>query len=241
MRLAVVSDIHGNLEAFNAVLSDLKSAGADGIISLGDNVGYGGDPEETVQIIRSMGIASVMGNHELCIARPEYLSGMNISARKSLLLTRELVSFETIEWLSGLPAFLKMHGALFVHGSPPDSITDYIFEVSDTRLKRLLSEMECRVSFIGHTHVLELISFSRGRVLRRDLGHEKVKLNSDVAYVISVGSVGQPRDGNSDAKYVIWDVQAGTVEVRFVAYDIAAAAEKIIRLGFPPENATRLW
>ncbi|MHC1725427.1 MAG: metallophosphoesterase [Syntrophobacteraceae bacterium] len=241
MRLAVVSDIHGNLEAFTEVLSDIERSGADGIISLGDNIGYGANPEEAVQLIRSRGIASVMGNHELGIARPENLADFNMSARQSLLLTQQLISLETKEWLTGLPASLALHGALFVHGCPPDSVTDYIFAVSDTRLKRLFSAMECKVSFIGHTHTLELISCSRGRVLRRDLGLETVRIEPDSWYVINIGSVGQPRDGNCDAKYVLWDVQAGTVEVRFVPYDIARAAEKIIRLGFPEENASRLW
>ncbi len=240
MRIAVISDIHGNLEAFRETLADIERTGAETVVSLGDNVGYGADPEEVSRLIRSLKIFSVMGNHELGIARPEHLSWFNEFARESLILTRRLISEETLVWLSTLPTSLVLDGGHFVHGAPPDSVTEYIFEMTDSNLKRRMSRITERICFVGHTHIPELICIRGASVYRPEMGKGAVPLEEDARYIIDVGSVGQPRDGNNNAKYVIWDNTGKTVELRYVPYDIAAAAKKIIQLGFPRINADRL-
>jgi predicted phosphodiesterase len=241
MKVAVISDIHGNIEALREILADIERAGADTIVSLGDNIGYGPDPEEVSRLIRSDNIPSVMGNHELGIARPEFLKWFNESARRSLMLTAELISEETRKWLRGLPASLVFQGGLLVHGFPPDSITKYLFEASDPDLELIFAQMDQRVCFVGHTHTLELIAFEDGLIVHSSPGQEKIGLSRQGKYILNAGSVGQPRDGNNNAKYVLWDTEENSLEIRFVPYDIATTAEKIIRLGFPRINATRLW
>ncbi len=101
--------------------------------------------------------------------------------------------------------------------------------------------MDQQVCFVGHTHTLEMVSITGRGIFRSDFGAELVSLDEDSRYIISAGSVGQPRDGNTDAKYVIWDSSKNTLLPRFISYDIAAAAKKIIQLGFPEINASRLW
>ncbi|MCE5336301.1 MAG: metallophosphatase family protein [Desulfobacteraceae bacterium] len=241
MKIAIVSDIHGNREAFCEVLADMERAGADAAVNLGDIVGYGPEPEEAARLIREKSIPSVMGNHELAIAKPNYLRWFNESARRSLLLTRDLLQPETRKWLSGLPPFLVHHGALMVHGCPPDSITEYLFEMDDEALERIFASSEQRLSFVGHTHTLELVSFGEGSIERTEIGRGLFPLEKSKAYIVNVGSVGQPRDGDNHAKYVLWDETAYTVEVRYVSYDIASTVDKILRLGFPEVNAKRLW
>lgn len=241
MKIAVISDIHGNIEALREVLSDIEQVGANAIVSLGDNIGYGPDPEEVAQVIRTNNIPSVMGNHELGIVRPEFLRWFNESARKSIMITEELISDETRDWLGGLPASLVFQGGLFVHGLPPDSITKYLFEANDSDLEILFEQTAQQICFVGHTHTLELITFEDGLVVHSTPGQQKIALGREGKYILNTGSVGQPRDGNNNAKYVLWDTVENSIEIRFVPYDIATTSEKIMSLGFPRINATRLW
>lgn len=240
MRVAVISDIHANLEAFTEVLPDLERSGTDTVINLGDCIGYGPNPEEVVRLIRSRSIQTIMGNHELAIVRPEFLSWFNESARRSLLLTEGLISEDTRVWLTGLDASLAFQEGLFVHGLPPKSITEYLFEARDSRLAGVFERMEHRICFVGHTHLLELVSWQNGKVMRSDLGEGIIRLDPETRYIANIGSVGQPRDRTKDAKYAIWDTVEDTLEIRFVPYNALKTARKIIVLGFPGINADRL-
>ena len=241
MKIAVISDIHGNLEAFQEVLIDIGDAQIKNIVCLGDNVGYGPDPEKVVRLIQQRHIPSVLGNHELALMQPKFLKRMNPSAQKSAAITRDLLSSYALGYCHSLQPSMTYHGARYVHGCPPDSPTTYLFAVSETRLKGLFLAMDERVCFAGHTHDLEIISFDGKKVSRNALGRGLVDLDNRTQYIINAGSVGQPRDGNNNAKYIIWDTVSATVEVRFVPYDIGKTADKILKLGFPEFNATRLW
>lgn len=240
MKIAVISDIHANLEAFLEVLSDIERAGAESVICLGDCIGYGPDPEEVSSFVRSLEIPTVMGNHELVVVRPEFLSWFNDSAKKALVLTEELMSGWTRKWIEGLSTTLVFDGALFVHGCPPDSITKYLSERSHAQLEAALAGIEQRISFVGHTHTLGLVYLRDGRIETSSLKKGITRLDSDASCIVNTGSVGQPRDGDKDAKYVIWDSSENTIEVRSVPYNAERTAEKIIRLGFPRVNADRL-
>ena len=241
MKIAVISDIHANFEAFREVLADIRKVRADSTICLGDNIGYGPEPEEVVNLIRENEIPCVLGNHELGIVRPEFLTWFNRLARESLAITAGLISDSTVRYLHTLGPKLVFHGGLFVHGRPPDSVTDYIIELGPGELKPLMERMDQQVCFVGHTHLLGIISLENGRVKRGDLREGVVRLKEGAKTIINTGAVGQPRDGNNNAKYVIWDTDESTIEVRFVPYDIARTAEKIISLGFPGFNASRLY
>ncbi|HID30743.1 MAG TPA: hypothetical protein EYP19_12160 [Desulfobacterales bacterium] len=120
-------------------------------------------------------------------------------------------------------------------------MTCYLIEISTGRLKELFLSMEQTICFVGHTHLLELISFDGEEVTRAPLCEGRSLIQRDQGYIINVGSVGQPRDGNKTAKYVVWDDCSNSIETRFIPYDIASTARKILELGYPKSNARRLW
>ncbi|HBD10048.1 MAG TPA: metallophosphoesterase [Syntrophobacteraceae bacterium] len=241
MRLAVISDIHGNLEAFRQVLIDIDRSHIDQVLCLGDNIGYGPEPEAVVKLLRERHIPSVMGNHELGIKDPAIFHWFNSSAQASLLLTRQLISNDTLAFIANLPATHRLGDCLGVHGCPPDSVTRYLFDVSVEELAVLFRDLPQRLTFVGHTHDLELICWDGLELTRQELSPGVVSIQQSYRYLVNVGSVGQPRDGNNNAKYVIYDDADNLLEVRYVSYDIATTADKIIQLGFPRYYATRLW
>ncbi len=241
MRLAVISDIHGNLEAFNRVSADIESSNVDEIICLGDNIGYGPDSEAVVRKIREYRIPSVLGNHELAVADPAYLEWLNPLARRSLEMTAASLSSETIQYVIGLEKSLVSNGCRYVHGFPPDSVRTYLFQVRGRQLMAAFEQITETRCFIGHTHLLKLIGYDGNRVFRSPLCKGITQLDKDKKYIINFGSVGQPRDGDNTAKYVIWDSGDDHLELKFIPYDIAAVANKILAAGLPQAHARRLW
>lgn len=241
MKLTVISDIHGNIEAFKAVLADIEGLGLETPVCLGDNIGYGPDPDEVVGLLRSRNIPSLLGNHELGLVDQNTLSWFNPHARRSLLQTKQFLTPDSRAYLKTLPVNMTVNECLLVHGCPPESVNTYLFEPSPVQFAQIFDEMECNLCMVGHTHELMLISYTDGQLTRAPLRKGVQILAEDSKYIINVGSVGQPRDGNNNAKYVIWDSESRTLEVRFVPYNIRKTAEKIIALGLPRGNAERLW
>ncbi len=240
MRIAVISDIHSNLEAFEAVLEDIDRSGVDGIVSLGDNIGYGPDPEAVLRLMEARGIPSVMGNHELGIAEPSRLEWFNPSSRESLIINRNLLSDRSRESIKRMTSSLILGGCLFVHGFPPDSVTTYLFEVPELELEATLRSIKETVCFVGHTHELELIELDHAGYRREPLRKGVVEMAKEGKYLINNGSVGQPRDGSPSAKYIILDDTPRHLDVRYVPYDVEKTIKKILKLGLPGVNADRL-
>ena len=241
MRLAVISDIHGNWDALAAVLTDIDATGPDAVFCLGDCIGYGAEPERVIQTLRQRGIPSTRGNHEQAVLEPDRLEWFNLLARKSLVRTAEMLSGEALQLIAEFPAFLTSHGCRFVHGFPPESVTTYHFEVPSGERRRIIKSMTEKICFIGHTHDLTLITYDGRSLANTSLGAGRVDLLPNQQAIVCVGSVGQPRDGDKNAKYIIWDADAATLEVRYIGYDIGAATEKIISAGLPRAHADRLW
>jgi len=233
MKLAVISDIHSNLEALRAVLADLEGAGVQEVVSLGDNLGYGPDPAAVLQLLRRRGIPSVMGNHELALLEPGYLNWFNHQARQALILNRRRLGPEDLAWVRGLPPYLVRWEVRLVHGLPPDSITSYLFETGGSRLARIMSQLPEPLCFVGHTHQLQWVCLQGRRVKRRSFTATPLELRPGWRYLVNSGSVGQPRDGDTRAKYVIYDQEAATVEARKVEYDFRRTAAKMRELGLP--------
>jgi len=240
MRIAVISDIHANQDAFKQVLMDIGKSNIDNTVCLGDNIGYGPEPEQVVAMLKDHNIPTVMGNHELAVIDQNYLSLFNPLARKSLLRTIKLLSEETINFFYGLEPFLTRYECRFVHGFPPDSAAMYLFQVPEDELLLTFKQMKERICFLGHTHRLEIIDFNGQVVTRAPLTKTITNLDRNHQYIINIGSVGQPRDGNNSAKYVIWDTLNDNIEVKFIPYDIVSVIDKIIAIGFPIEHAVRL-
>lgn len=239
MRIAVVSDIHGNLEALLAVWSDIAQLEVTRVVSLGDMIGYGPNPEEVLVFLREHDVQCCLGNHELGIAFRNERRWFNLTARKGLNLTESLLSAESLSYIAGLPRFRIIEGARCVHGYPPESVTTYLFQVPDERLETWFHKGE-RLVFVGHTHELAWVRWNGAEVERRKL-ERGCTMTLDAPSLVNVGSVGQPRDGNNNAKYLIWDTETGTLDVRFVRYDIERTVAKIRERGFPEYYASRLW
>ncbi len=240
MRLAVISDIHSNTEAFASVLADADSSRADGMICLGDVIGYGPEPNEAIRMILERDIPTVMGNHELCVVRKDLLSLLNPTAYKSLLINMEMLSEESLEFVKKLETSLVSYNSRFVHGFPPDSPTIYMFEPDEEGICEAFGKYGERLCFAGHTHSFEFIEYDGKSVLYSHLRKGLTKLCGDKRYIINAGSVGQPRDGNNHAKYLIWDTAEDSIEVKYVPYDIDSVINKIIKAGLPVFNARRL-
>lgn len=242
-KIAIISDIHANLEALQEVLADIAALALKKIIGLGDIVGYGPDPEKTAQLFLDYQIPVVMGNHELALAGGNYLPRLNEPTQQSIAITETLLSPAIRKYLASLPPTLVQNGIRFVHGCPPDSIETYLFRPEASRLRRIFSMFEEKICFFGHTHQLELFEYDSAstKILFTELEPGKFHMRQGKRYLINAGSVGQPRDGiNNFAKYIIYDRENDEIEVRAVPYDAKTTAQKIIKLGFPKFNAMRL-
>lgn len=240
MRIAFLSDIHGNLEAFEAVLRDIDEQVVDMRFCLGDSVGYGADPDQVLKRLFSEAIPSIMGNHDAAIFDESVLAWFNPQAMDAILKTRRLLAEGTVDRLRYLPKVQSVHGAYCVHGFPPDSLHMYLFEANRGDVARELTRLKEKICLVGHTHTLGIVTWD-GKTVESAPLLPGIILLDDKSYLINIGSVGQPRDGNNNAKYVIWDNEVNSLETRFVPYDIARAANKILEAGMPEFCARRLW
>jgi len=241
MRIAILSDIHGNFQALQAVLADLQAAKVDRIVTLGDNIGYGPEPEEVVQTIIERQILSVIGNHELALRSQSYFRRLNPTPRISLEITRDLMSEESLLYCMSLPVYLVKQDARFVHGCPPESVTTYLWDPSPDRLARIFTSLPQSIGFFGHTHDLACY-VNHGQVYwEEEVLLMSLELKPDCRYLINPGSVGQPRDGiNNHAKYGIWDLQKKSFSWYSVPYDVQKSVRLLHERKFPQTNADRL-
>lgn len=241
MRLAILSDIHGNFDALQQVLEDAAQCQVDHMVCLGDCIGYGPEPEAVIAEIRRHHIPAIIGNHEMAVYDRIHLNWFNPMARRSLEMTLTMLSDDSLAYIQQLPYSRVMFDSRFVHGFPPDSAQTYLFQVSSHELKQTLATMTEPVCFIGHTHDLEVIRYDGRQLDRRPLRKGVTPLVPGNRHLVNVGSVGQPRDGTNHAKYVIWDLDQARIETRFIAYDISRTVAKIKAAGLPEIHANRLW
>jgi len=240
MKIAIIADIHANHAALEAVLNDVSQRNIDEIISLGDNIGYGPDPQQVVTTLQDAKIVSILGNHEYGLQSELYLKRLNPDPQKSLILNRDLLSPAGLSYCQALQPLLFRHGARFVHGCPPKSYTAYLYRPRQHKLERLYHGFTEQLCFFGHTHAPTIFKGAE-RIREVELYKGSFQLEPKFRYIINPGSVGQPRDNvNNRAKYLIWDPQEGTLVFRAIAYNVAATVEKLRRLGFPDFNAERL-
>jgi diadenosine tetraphosphatase ApaH/serine/threonine PP2A family protein phosphatase len=237
MRVAVVSDIHSNIVALDAVLAAAGSV--DALWHLGDVVGYGPEPDAVVARLSERGAVGVRGNHDTATAiDPGLLDWFNPDARAAAEWTVRVMSAATSEWLAALPERRVEEGVTLVHGSPRDPLWEYVTSVPVARAN--LAALETSVGLHGHTHVpiafrdddgrIEAISPTDGSGLA--LGTGRVLLNP--------GSVGQPRDGDPAASWLVLDTDARRCTWHRVAYDVAAVQNAMAAAGLPPRLAARL-
>lgn len=233
---AVISDIHGNLEALEAVVGDIPEE-ADRIFCLGDVIGYGANPNECCELVRGVEMPVITGNHDLAVVDlSTNLDWFNPVAEAAVRWTREQLSEENRDFLQSRPRMMQTSEALFVHGSVRDP-DEYIIDgnTASKNLAILKSEYpNAPLCFFGHTHVKAVAPSPNGTASEGD----SLDLGSDGPYLVNPGSVGQPRDGDTFASYVL--VEGTDVTYRFVEYDIEQAQAKIRNAGLPGMLADRL-
>jgi diadenosine tetraphosphatase ApaH/serine/threonine PP2A family protein phosphatase len=235
---ALLSDIHGNLDALSAVLARVPAE--DGLLCLGDVVGYGPQPNECIAAIRARATVCILGNHDVAAVDGYGLEYFNPNARLAMAYTRSVIAPESLTWLDGLAYEHRAPGYLLVHGAPVDYFT-YILDKADA--ERALDATDAPLIFVGHSHIAEYYERVPGR---KALAHKHMqhggtlKLREGGRYVINVGSVGQPRDLNPEASFAFYDEAAGTVVWQRVPYPIASVQTKMEDAGLPEALVLRL-
>lgn len=227
MKFAVIADIHANLEAFQAVLRDADEQKCTSYAFLGDFVGYCADPKACIDIVRAMSAPCVKGNHDDYCATNLPLACFSAKAARAVQWARKQLTEDDRQWLHDLPYVLTVEGFTIVHATleSPER-WEYVFDRFAAAAS--LSHQNTRVCFFGHTHVP--VAFIRDTVVRGGT-YTKFGVEPGKDYLVNPGAVGQPRDNNPEAAYVIYDMDEGTIELRRVAYDIAAAQRKILDAG----------
>lgn len=236
-RYAIIADIHANLDAFQVVLEDIKQQKCTHVVCLGDVVGYGANPKECLDIVRGMNIPVVKGNHDEYVGSDDSPDGFNDAAAEAVAWTRAQLTEEDRKWLRDLKYFRLVANFSIVHATlDAPQRWGYVFEKLEAAAS--FTYQNTQICFFGHTHVP--VAFVRDTGVRGGT-YSKFRAEPGKKYLVNVGSVGQPRDGNAKAAYVIYDMPAQTIELRRLDYDIAAAANKILGAGLPPRLAERLY
>lgn len=236
MRIAVLSDIHANLRALDAVL---EAAGpVDQVWHLGDVVGYGPEPDAVVDRLRDIGAVGVRGNHDAAACGGSEIEWFNPDARRAMEWTRGAIAPSTIQWLAGLPERRSIEGCELVHGSPREPLWEYVTSVPVARAN--LAALEAPVGLHGHTHIPVAFVEQDGRVdVVGPVRGSRLELRGRKA-LVNPGSVGQPRDGDPDASFLILDPAAGAMTWHRVAYDVEGVQAAMRAVGLPPSLSARL-
>jgi len=236
MKYAIIADIHGNIDAFQVVLDDIRTQNATHIVCLGDVVGYNARPKECLKIVRDMNIPCVKGNHDEYCSSDNLLEGFNPHAADAVHWTRNQLDEEEKKWLRDLKYTRMAANFTMVHATldAPER-WGYVFD----KLAAAASfpYQTSQMCFFGHTHVP--VAFMRDTVVRGGT-YSKFKTDPSKKYFINVGAVGQPRDNNPKSAYVVFDTDAGTIELRRLDYDIPTTQQKIRDAGLPERLAERL-
>ncbi|MCP4684760.1 MAG: metallophosphoesterase family protein [bacterium] len=238
MRLALISDIHSNLEALEAVLADLDAQKADKIVCLGDVVGYGSDPIACLEIVERTCDIKLMGNHEFGVLGLLSMDTLNQYARHSMDWTKKQLTDREISIVSEYDLEARCEDACLVHASPyePDK---WHYILSEHEAQAGFEKAEQKLTFFGHTHLPMIFSQSTDGNIRCKAGHS-FDPDEESRYLVNVGSVGQPRDNDPRACYVIYDSSEAAVTYHRVTYDLKAAQTKMTLAELPTMLIERL-
>ncbi len=238
MRYAIFADVHSNLEAINAVENAIKGERIDECLCLGDIVGYGANPGECIEKIKRLASIIVAGNHDWAAAGKFDISYFNIYAKKAILWTQQNITKEEKNFLSHLPLIYETQLFTLTHGTliHPE---DFGYVLNNVMAGKNMQIQKTPFCFIGHSHMPEIYKTGENLVLREKSREIVVKEGNK--YLINVGSVGQPRDGDPRAAYCIFDTSEGTISIKRVEYNISKTCDKILAAGLPQTLAYRLF
>lgn len=237
MKFGLFGDVHSNLEALQAVLEDMQVQGVSQMVCLGDIVGYNANPAECLEMVRALGGAVVKGNHDEESSGEGDVSRFNPIAAEGVLFSRQQISDEQKNFLRELPLQLAVENFTVVHASlDVPARWDYVMRASQAA--NSFTYQRTRLCFFAHTHVPYVFVKDENGI--SESLYQKIRLQEGQQYMINVGSVGQPRDGDWRAAYAVYNVEEEIIELRRVPYDVAKAQQKILQASLPPRLAERL-
>ncbi|MGB5285182.1 MAG: metallophosphoesterase [Polyangiales bacterium] len=228
MRLGIFSDVHANLEAMSSVMEAYGSEDIDTYYCLGDVVGYGGSPNECANIVRDVAEVTILGNHDAAVAGRMDYSYYYEAARQALDMHARSLTPQNMAWLKQLPYkhIVEGTGVDLCHGSPVRlEEFEYIFAPDQAAECLPMWNELGHITFIGHSHLCKVFALRPGDV--QELPPEDFTLEDGVKYIVSVGSVGQPRDYDNRASYTVYDSDTRSFHFKRIEYDIEGAASKI--------------
>jgi predicted phosphodiesterase len=238
MRVAVISDVHGNLHALESVLEALDADPVDALWCLGDVVGYGPKPNECCDLVRERAAVSLCGNHDLAVRGTIDLDEFSGDAAVAAGWTRTVLRDDVLAWLRSLAPAGKAEDVALFHGSARDPVWEYV--LSDEAAATTLLLTSEQIVLVGHSHVALQVAL-RGTELEGGLAPDGTVLGlGEARWLLNPGSVGQPRDGDPHAAYLVLDLDARTATFRRVEYDVARTQEEMREAGLPDLLALRL-
>jgi diadenosine tetraphosphatase ApaH/serine/threonine PP2A family protein phosphatase len=240
MRIAMLSDVHGNRPAFEAVLAQIDDTDVEEIWCLGDLVGYGAEPDECVALARERCVVCLAGNHDLVVTGDIPLSDFSSSAAAAARWTQENISKQALSFLRSLEPSEPDHEVGLYHGSPRDPVWEYV--LSTWQADECLDLTDARVCAVGHSHVA--LWFRRDPAGKLDGAQATAGAEQDLSvgeWLINPGGVGQPRDGDPRAAWLLLDTESWAATWKRVEYPIDEAARAIADAGLPPVLAERLY
>ena len=241
MIYGIFGDIHSNFSALSSVLAEMENSGVGGYVCTGDVVGYASEPAECIDALRASNCQVVAGNHDYGVVGKIDIGNFNSDAYDAVLWTMDFLSVEDKEFLSSLPLVLKNDDFTLVHGTlhNPDLFN---YMVTYPEALKTFKILDTDVCFLGHTHMPAAILYKGGDIFLADLKEEEsIDLAAWEKVIINTGSVGQPRDNNIDASYVIYDSGKSLVTFKRTNYNINDTVEKIYAAGLPRRNGERLF
>lgn len=245
MKIAILSDIHANLEALQAALAAMAAEGVDRIVCLGDIVGYNTDPAECVALLREAGALCIAGNHDRAVTRQIGTDGFSVAAIRAISWTRRRLSPDVLSWLSNLPLKASIdHHLVVVHGAlHPDVGCEVVrLDNDERRLLTVNALMKhpsgARVCAFGHTHRMGVFEYRDGALWPH--GTDEVHLREDSYYLINPGTIGEPRTSERRATYLVYDTARQVVSARRIDYDESIPFGKTRRAGIEPRRFTAL-
>lgn len=237
MRYGIFSDVHSNLEAFEAVIEALKIERIDNYLCIGDIVGYAADPKECIKKTKQLSPIIVCGNHDWASVGLTDIKYFNPVAEEALIWTSRVLDREEEYFLRSLKLVYTSDKFILVHGTldMPEKF-DYLLDTSSAY--RTFNLMKVPLCFVGHSHVPLIFIEEDGRV--NYLFESEIKIEQGKRYIVNVGSVGQPRDSDPRATYCIFDTEERRIQIKRTSYNVERAKEKIIKAGLPKFLAERL-
>lgn len=234
VRYAVISDIHSNTEALETALNEIKNRLVDRIFCCGDITGYGPEPGNCLKLLKQAGASMIMGNHDAALTGKMSTKGFNEYAAEAVRINRESMSEAEISEINSLADAVKENNIFFTHGSPRDRLNEYL--ISERSLSENIDLFEGNICFAGHSH-LPLVYEKKpdGKAKLKPAGRhgETFSIDNACRYIVNVGSIGQPRDGDPRACFVIYDTGKKKAEYVRLEYNIKATQSKMRELKLP--------